>query len=115
MQASVATPISSDMECPTAAGSWNRRSVSSATAVVPRPSPTRLEIKRNSADTWARNWFGGRICMAAVEVGIGNEAKNIAGSSRPTDSHSPSTWVNATAGSAMPIAPMTPARSGASL
>ncbi len=53
--------------------------------------------------------------MAAVDVGMGNDAKNIAGSSRPTDSHRLSTCVKATAGKAMPTAPITPARRGASL
>ncbi|MNV78919.1 hypothetical protein D3C71_1724440 [compost metagenome] len=73
-----------------------------------------MEISRNSAETCARIWLGGRICIAAVDVGIGNEAKNMAGSSKPTDSHKLSTCVNATAGSAMPTAPITPARNGAS-
>ncbi|MNF11892.1 hypothetical protein D3C80_2132220 [compost metagenome] len=53
--------------------------------------------------------------MAAVEAGIGNEAKNIAGTSSARDNHSSLTWVNSTAGTAMPIAPITPVRIGASV
>ncbi|MCY1367355.1 hypothetical protein D9M69_542840 [compost metagenome] len=56
--------------------------------MVPRPNPSRLLISRNTAETCARTWFGARICIAAVDAGIGNEAKNIAGTNRVTDSHS---------------------------
>ncbi|MNN50801.1 hypothetical protein D3C81_1654050 [compost metagenome] len=53
--------------------------------------------------------------MAAVDAGIGNEAKNMAGTSKVTDSHSWSTCEYSTAGTIMPNAPITPVRMAASL
>ncbi len=59
-----------------------------ATNVVPIPSPIKLLTKRNRAERRALNWFGANICNAVAEITRGKDAKNIAGISKLTESHS---------------------------
>ncbi|MDR8997395.1 hypothetical protein FEP67_03526 [Burkholderia multivorans] len=78
------------------------------------PSAIRFETSRNSAEICARIWFGASVCIAAVDVGIGNDAKNIAITSMASDAGSASSCVNSVAGTIMHAAPIAPARIGAS-
>ena len=74
-----------DRDVPTITGLANTLSVIKATKVVPMPTATKLLINKKMAEIYARNWLGANICMAVVEIGIGKEAKNIAGTNNTTD------------------------------
>ena len=66
-------------------------SVTNATNVVPIQTATKLLISKKTAEICARIWLGASICIAVVEIGIGNDAKNMAGTSSVTDSQSSDT------------------------
>lgn len=71
--------------------------------------PNLVRDQQNIAEIWARIWFGASICIATVEVGIGEEAKNIAPTSSVSENAKLSTCVKATAGTSIPTAPIKPA------
>lgn len=79
-----AMPPTMDKDVPTISGFSKILSVTNATKVVPIPTATKLLISRKIAEICARNWFGANICIAVVEIGIGKDAKNIAGASKVT-------------------------------